>query len=84
MPLVASVDIAALQRARADADLSVIDKVDFAKAAQMYRGHDGFPLDWALEKPTETAAEGIGIVMQTMARYRETGVYRAPQQMAAE
>ena len=84
VPLVASVDIAALQRARADADLSVIDKVDFAKAAQMYRGHDGFPLDWALEKPTETAAEGIGIVMQTMARYRETGVYRAPQQMAAE
>lgn len=84
VPLVASVDIAALRRARADADMSLIDKVDFAKAAEMYRGHEGFPLDWALETPTETAQEGIGHVMQTMARYRETGVYRAPAALAAE
>ncbi len=84
VPLVASVDIAALRRARADADLSLIDKVDFAKAAEMYRGHEGFPLDWALETPTETAQEGIGHVLQTMARYRETGVYRAPAALAAE
>ncbi|MBT5242227.1 MAG: hypothetical protein HN793_12675 [Rhodospirillaceae bacterium] len=82
VPLVAKVDIEALRRARRDADLSVIDKIDFEKAAAMYRGHDGFPMDWALEKPTETADEGIKIVLETMARYRETGVYRAPSKAA--
>lgn len=82
VPLVASVDIAALRRARRDADLSIIDKVDFEKAAAMYRSHDGLPLDWALENPTEQADEGIKVVLQTMARYRETGVYRAPSKAA--
>ncbi len=82
VPLVAKVDIEALRRARRDADLSIIDKVDFETAAAMYRSHDGFPMDWALEKPTETADEGIKIVLETMARYRETGVYRAPSKAA--
>jgi predicted amidohydrolase len=82
VPLVAKVDIEALRRARRDANLSIIDKIDFDTAAAMYRNHDGFPMDWALEKPTETADEGIKIVLETMARYRETGVYRAPSQAA--
>jgi predicted amidohydrolase len=82
VPLVAKVDIAALRRARADADLSLIDKIDFETAAAMYRSHEGFPMDWAIEKPTETADEGIKIVLETMARYRETGVYRAPSKAA--
>lgn len=82
VPLVANVDIEALRRQRQDKDVSVIDKIDFETAADMYRSHEGFPLDWALEKPTETAAEGIGVVMQTMARYRDDGVYRAPEQAA--
>ena len=83
VPLVARVDIEALRRARRDPGMSAIDKIDFDKAAEMYRSHDGFPLDWALEKPTETAVEGIGVVMETMARYREQGVYRAPSSKAA-
>lgn len=82
VPLVAKVDIEALRRARRDADLSVIDKVDFDTAAAMYRAHKGLPLDWALEKPTEGADEGIKVVLETMARYRETGVYRAPSKAA--
>ena len=84
VPLVAGVDIEALRRARRDTGVSVIDKIDFDKAAEMYRGHDGFPLDWALEKPTETAAEGIGVVMETMARYRDQGIYRAPSGFGAK
>lgn len=82
VPLVAKVDIEALRRQRRDADLSVIDKVDFDAVAAMYRSHDGLPLDWALENPTERADEGIKIVLETMARYRETGVYRAPSKAA--
>jgi len=82
VPLVAKVDIEALRRARRDADLSVMDKVDFEAAATMYRSHDGLPLDWALENPTERADEGIKVVLETMARYRETGVYRAPSKAA--
>lgn len=82
VPLVAKVDIEALRRARRDADLSVIDKVDFDAVATMYRSHDGLPLDWALENPTERADEGIKVVLETMARYRETGVYRAPSKAA--
>lgn len=78
VPLVARVDIESLRRARTDVGLSMIDKIDFEKAAEMYRSHDGFPLDWALEKPTETASEGIEVVMKTMARYRDEGIYRAP------
>lgn len=82
VPLVANVDIEALRRARADADMSIVDKIDFEKAAAMYQNHDGFPLDWALENPTERADEGIKIVLQTMARYRETGIYRGPAKAA--
>ena len=82
VPLVARMDIDALRRARLDKGISIIDKIDFEKAAEMYRSHEGFPLDWALEKPTETADEGIAVVMKTMARYREQGVYRAPQKAA--
>ncbi len=78
VPLVARVDIEGLRRARRDKGVSVIDKIDFETAAEMYRSHEGFPLDWALEKPTETAAEGIGVVMKTMERYRNEGIYRAP------
>ena len=82
VPLVARVDIEALRRLRRDRDMSIIDKIDFETVAGMYRSHDGFPLDWALEKPTETADEGIGIVMETMARYRKEGIYRQPQKAA--
>ncbi|MEQ8508303.1 MAG: nitrilase-related carbon-nitrogen hydrolase [Rhodospirillaceae bacterium] len=82
VPLIVNVDIENLRRLRADADLSLIDKIDFSAAAKIYTTHDGFPLDWALESPTETAFEGIGHVMKTMERYRETGVYRAPSEAA--
>ncbi|MFL2771070.1 MAG: nitrilase-related carbon-nitrogen hydrolase [Rhodospirillaceae bacterium] len=78
VPLVAHIDIEALRRERRDKALSVVDKIDYEKAAEMYRNHEGFPLDWAIEKPTETASEGISVVMETMARYREQGIYRSP------
>ena len=77
VPLVASVDIEALRRARRDPARNLLAHLDYGAAAAIYAKHDGLPLDWCLNKPVEGADEGIKVVMDTIERFKRDGIYKA-------
>jgi predicted amidohydrolase len=78
LPLVGTVDLGALRRARADAHDNPLADLPLAAIAARYAGHDGFPVDCFLDQPMQTPMEGVAKVVETVGRYQARGVYRRP------
>ena len=76
--LQASIDLAALRRARANPRVNLAAWDEPAVYGHVYRDHDGFPNDVWLDTPMETTMEGIAEVKKVVDRYAETGIFVAP------
>lgn len=79
VPLVGTIDLGALRRARASTDENAIARYRPEAIVQAYKDFPGFPLDCFLDTPMREASEGPPLVMAQIDRLRAAGIFKHPE-----
>lgn len=77
IPLVGTIDLGALRRARANVQENHLARFRPGEVAKPYRAYPGFPLDCFAETPMQNPREGMAITQAQITRLLERDIYRA-------